>query len=454
VRFEPLGKQARDQIQSAAVQVLEEIGFLVESPIVARRLEDAGFPSAGDRRYRIPRGKTEAALRSAPRSVCLGATARDKTVVLDGSRTYVTTDGCGSKTLDLESRTVRPSVLGDVADSARLTDALDHLDVYWSMVSAQDVPEQFRVGREFVTALRNSRKPVQMIDVSEAKEAEVLAGMGRILSEAGVIEGPPVSMLSSVVSPLRLDPGGTEAALVFAAHGLPVVAVSMPISSVTAPATAAGTLLLAHAEVMGFVTILQSLHPGCPVVYTPYPSFADPRTGATSYSDPRGGWAAAAAAQLGREVGLPTFTSGNQLAVLAQPDLISFGGLLERSTILALDQLVLDDETVYDYLQQVRDQEVSPESLAFDVIRDVGPGGHFLAQRHTVRHIREFVRYEYLDEPPVPELARGGRDGTARERARQRARQLLKEHVVEPLPEKVGAQLDKLAEQPARVTSG
>lgn len=453
MRLELLEKEALQEIHEAAQQVLEEVGFLVESPALSARLEEAGFPSIGKGRYRVPRDKMEAALRAAPRSVNLAARAPDKNVVLDGRQTYVATDGCGSKTLDLESRKVRASVLADVANSAKLTDALEHFDVYWSMVSAQDVPGPNRVAWEFVTALRNGRKPVQMIDVSEKGEAEVLARMARVLSDEGIMQGPPVSMLNSVVSPLRLDPGGTEAALVFAEQGLPVIAVSMPIASVTSPATAAGTLMLAHAEVLGFVTILQTLHPGCPVVYTPYPSFADPRTGLTSYSDPRTGWVAAAAAQLGRKVGLPTFTSGDLFAVLAKPDLMSSGGMLETSTVLALDQLILDHETLCHWIHMARMQEISPETLALDVIRKVGPGGHFLAQRHTVRHIREFVHTKSYDES-LGELIGSEDVVPARERARRRARQLLEEHVVEPLPESVDRQLAKLAEEPAREATG
>jgi trimethylamine--corrinoid protein Co-methyltransferase len=204
----------------------------------------------------------------------------------------------------------------------------------------------------------------------------------------------------------------------------------MPIASVTAPATAAGNLLLAHAEALAFITIIQTLHPGAPVIYCSFASFADPRTGATNYDDPRTTWTAAAAAELGRSLKVPCFSSGGLLAMLAKPDLLSGGGLIETSTILSYEQMLIDHEALRDCRLATAAQEVSAETLAEDVIRAVGPGGHFLAQKHSVRHMKEFV---------VPKFAGD------RERARQEARRLIESHAVEPLPSAVDAALEQIA---------
>jgi trimethylamine--corrinoid protein Co-methyltransferase len=298
------------------------------------------------------------------------------------------------------------------------------------MVSAQDVPPGLRVPLEYLTALRNTVKHVQMIDVARREEAEQLVEMARLLNEAGVVDGPPVSALISVVSPLRLDPDGTEAALTLAAAGLPIVCCSMPIAGVTAPATVAGDLLLAHAESLAFITIVETLHPGAPVIYCSFASFGEPRTGATNYDDPRTGWAAAAAAELGRSLRIPCFSGGGLLAMLAKPDLLSGGGLIETSTILAYDQMVADHEALRDCRLAAAEQEVSAETLAEDVIRLVGPGGHFLAQKHTVRHMKEFVVTKFAGD---------------RERAKKEARRLIESHEVEPLPLAVDAALEQIA---------
>lgn len=455
MRTEALNAQDMKLVHDTALEILESVGLQVPSPLLLARLKEKGFRILDWNRVSLSRAAVEAALARAPRSVRLGGRGPGRSVRLDGTRTFAATDGCGSKTIDFETGARRPSALRDVAASARLTEALEEHDVYWTMVSAQDVPPSERVAREYLTALQNTTKHVQVVDVARPSEAETLARMARVLSESGTVEEAPVSMVISVVSPLRLDPSGTEAALVFARSGLPVVACSMPIAGVTAPATSAGMVMLGHAEVMGFITVLEALCPGAPVIYCLFPVFAHARTGETNYSDPRNAWSGAAAAQLGRSLGLPCFTSGGLPALMVGPDLISGGGLLETSTLLAYEQLVIDNEALRDLRMAARLQEVSSRTLAADVIRRVGPGGHFLAQKHTLIHMREFLVPKFTggdsaDEPAAVDR----RAGPARERARREARRILDEHRVDPLPAKIEARLEQLIREcPAALAS-
>lgn len=432
--FRALSDRQRSDIHVSALRLLDGVGLAAPKPLIDKLRHRGVGTKDGGERLRLSGAAVEAALACAPRTVRLGARAAGREAILDGRRSYAATDGCGAKVVDLESGNVRPSVLADVARSARLTDALAELDVYWMMVSAHDVPREGRVALEYLTALRNTVKHVQMIDVARREEAEQLVRMARVLNAEGVVDGPPVSALISVVSPLRLDPDGTEAALALAAAGLPVVCCSMPIAGVTAPATPAGCLLLAHAEALALITIIETLHPGAPVIYCSFASFGDPRTGATNYDDPNVAWTAAAAAELGRGLGIPCFSSGGLLAMLAKPDLLSGGGLIETSTILAYDQMVIDDEALRDCRRAAAAQEVSAETLAEDVIARVGPGGHFLGQKHTARHVREFVVTRFAGD---------------RKAAREQARRLLEDHALEPLPPSADAALEQIALAPA-----
>lgn len=444
--LEALTGAERASVHDAALTILEEVGMhLAPSSRAGARVREAGLRLDPDGRLRLPRALVEEALSRAPRVVRLGARDARWSAILDGTRTYVTTDGCGMKVIDLGTGERRPAAIADVASSARLTDALDAFHVYWMMVSAEDIPLASRVAREFLTALQNTRKHVQMIDVTRPEEARVLVRMARVLTKAGLAPDPPVSMLISVVSPLRLDPGGLEAALVFAAAGLPVAACSMPIASVTAPATGPGTLVLAHAEILGFAALMQIICPGAPVIYTAFPAFADARTGTTNYRDPRRFWAAAAATQMGHGAHLPTFTSGEMASLLMRPDMLCFGGLLEVSTLLSHAQLVADAEMLRDWFASAAPQGVTPETLAIEVIRGVGPGGHFLAQQHTRRHIREFVvpRFVETDRAVDPERPGAARE-TPREQARGEALRILASHQVPPLPSPVLAALERL----------
>ena len=82
------------------------------------------------------------------------------------------------------------------------------------------------------------------------------------------------------------------------------------------------------------------------------------------------------------------------------------------------------------------------ESLALDVIDAVGPGGHFLAQPHTRRHMREAVVRSISQE-----IAADGqhyRDPV--EVARERALDILENYRPEPLAEDVRDELRRLVD--------
>ncbi|NIV28362.1 MAG: hypothetical protein GWN58_02260, partial [Anaerolineae bacterium] len=76
----------------------------------------------------------------APRFYTMAARSPAHDLKLDGTAMYCATDGCGTKTIDFETRQRRPSVKDDVAKMARVTDYLSSLGFYWPIVSAQDCP--------------------------------------------------------------------------------------------------------------------------------------------------------------------------------------------------------------------------------------------------------------------------------------------------------------------------
>ncbi len=419
-----LTQEEEDRIHESALEILEEIGLQVESPALASELKKRGFPSPAADRILFPRARVESALKDAPRSVRLGARAADRQAVLDGS----------SKTLDMVTDEVRPASLADVAASARLVDSLDQFDIYWTMISPQDVDASHSVARGYLAALQNTCKPIQVIDAGTGEEAETLVRMTRALESAGAVHGPPLSMLNSVVTPLRLDPGGTEAALVFARESLPVVCCSMPLGGVTSPATSAGTVMLAHSEVMAFATLLQSFHPGSPLIYCCFPVFGDTRLGI-----------ACAALQLGRRTGLPCFGGSVGPPLIAGPDLCGGGGMLEVYTVLSFEQLVIDNGMMRNAKIAAVAQDTGPESLAMEVVRAVGPGGHFLAQRHTLEQMRKFPTAGLATS--LVDIFYGGRGDaeSVRQQAREEARRLIETHEVEALPAELESELLEIA---------
>ena len=75
------------------------------------------------------------------------------------------------------------------------------------------------------------------------------------------------------------------------------------------------------------------------------------------------------------------------LTPLAGADMVTAFGLLRASTLLSPEQIICDDETYHTNRLLAAGVDTSSEALALDVIAAVGPGGHFLSQKHTREHM-------------------------------------------------------------------
>jgi len=132
---------------------------------------------------------------------------------------------------------------------------------------------------------------------------------------------------------------------------------------------------------------------------------------------------------------------------LAGAEMVTGGGMLKASTLLLPEQIIFDDEIYHTHRLLVEGIDVSADSLALDVIGDVGPGGHFLAQEHTRQHLRKIWIPELthprppLDGKPLPDI---------RQRARAEFDRILAEHEPEPLEEAAQAELRAIMDAAAR----
>ena len=86
--------------------------------------------------------------------------------------------------------------------------------------------------------------------------------------------------------------------------------------------------------------------------------------------------------------------------------------------------------------------EVNAETLALDAVAAVGPGGHYLAQKHTRNHMREIFLPQFLDRRPYSKWEETGED--ARDWAVNKARKILKEHQPDPLDERISKEFERI----------
>ena len=457
---EVLAPEQLEAIQSATLHVLEHVGVRFPSERALGIFAEHGAQVDWGRQVvRLPPDTVLAALGRAPRSYVLSGRAAGTDLILDGTRSYFATDGCGTLTLDFETGEQRPSCKQDVARMAQVADYLSSIAFYWPMVSAQDYGRLAPL-HELDASFNSTVKHVQTETVMGEKPARVAVRMAEVI--AGNPETlrarPPLSALICTIAPLGHDKEGIEAAMVYAEAGIPVGFMGMPTMGSTAPAVPGGALVVGNAEVVSAMVLMQLVAPGAPVFESLLVSGMDPHTADYLVSLPQKYLCNVAAVQIAHDWGVPalagtfgldagepaTWQLGRDsvytalLCALAGTDITIGLGMLKASTLLVPEQIIFDDEIYHSHRVLAEGLDASSEGLALDVIAKVGPGGHFLSQKHTRKHLRE-IWIPHLTQPrPSP----GGEPPAGiRQRARARVDQILAEHEPEPLEETAQVEL-------------
>ena len=463
LRLDILGQDDVQRIHTATLDVIESVGVRFPSQ---RALDIWGAHGAKvDRQtmiVRAPGRLVEDALKTAPPIYALAARDPSQDLVLDGHHVFLGTDGCGVEVIDLFTRQKRRSCLQDVADIARVADALDEIAFHWVPVSAQDCPPETRALHELAAIWGNSTKHAQTESIVTEHEARAAVEMAAALAggKAELRKRPVLSMMQCTTSPLGHDGGSLDAGLIAAEAGLPVGYMTMASCASSGPATMAGTLVVGNAEVISALALMQLAHPGCPVYYAAAQTAIDLRTGAYTGGGPEDFLFGAATNALADFYNVPlsmgSFATGAKepnwqagvenslstfMASVVVSDMLLGAGFLHGSRIWSYEQMLLDCET-YSIVRKVLDGiAVNDETLALDAIRAVGPGGTFLTQKHTKRHMHDLWQHRFMDRRPY-QVWETKRDD-ARDWARQKAQDILKAHRPDPLDPKLADELSR-----------
>jgi len=464
LKLQLLSPQDIEKIHQATLDVIESAGVRFPSP---KALDIwASHGASVDRETSIvkaPGSLVEAALKKAPPIYTLAARDSAQDLPLDGNHVFVGTDGCGVEVLDIYSGERRRSRLQDIAEIARVGDFLEEVAFHWVAVSAQDRPPASRGLHELKAVWENSTKHVQTESIYNAREAEVAVEMAAAVAggRQALRQRPVLSIMQCTAPPLGHDGGSLEAALVAAEAGLPVGFMTMSACLTTGPATLAGNLVVGNAEVISALALIQLAQPGAPVFYAAAQTASDLRSGAYTGGGPEdflfgaagnllsdfynvplsmGSFATGAKQpdwQAGIENSLSTF-----MASIVMSDMLLGVGLLHGSRIWSYAQMLMDCEIFSLVVKLLEGIPVDEESLALDVIKAVGPGGNFLKQKHTLKHMRELYLPRYLDRRPYNQWEEQ-KDGAA-DWALAKARQILETHQPSPLDTVLSSELSRM----------
>ena len=395
------------EIHQAALEVLQRVGLRVESEEFLKIYGDGGAEiDFKNRIVKIPPKLVEEALQAAPHRVVLYGRKPEYEMDLSDAKVYLGTGGAAVRVLDLETGEARPTTLKDQADIARLVESLENVHFFQCPVVPRDVSADKVTINSFYAALANTYKPVQesahtpQAARDAIEMAEMIAG-----GEEKLREKPFISFVTSwMVSPLKLDVRIAAVLREVVQSGIPVALSSAPITGSTAPITLAGLLTQVHAEELSGIVLTQLIREGAPVLYGPVPGAANLRDMNYAGGAIETALLDVAAVQLAQYIKVPVYADAGEidsklpdiqtgyekaasivLVALAGGNYIHHAaGMMEGMITVAYEQYVIDNDIIGMALRILRGIEVDRDRLAVEVIEQVGPGGNYLIQDHTI----------------------------------------------------------------------
>jgi len=466
-RLRFLEKGEEDLVHSESLRCLEKIGVMVKSGPVLKMLERAGASVDHTRQIaKIPEGIVMDAVKKAPKRIKLGARTQNhsKEIPVETFPLLATT-GLAVYTVDLETTKRRPTTNSDLANFSKIADAMEAVDICWTTVTANDVPQEALALESLWTAIKNNSKHIHVVPATHgAADAKAQVSLASLLvgGEENLRKSPLFSVISCSIAPLTFARAEIEAQAEFAKWGIPVISMSMSIGGLSSPITLAGSLENINAENLASNVISQAAGPRAPFIYSSESAPMDMMTGVMDYNSYHLPLLSAGAAQMAQRYGFPTLVSswgmetidpgwqgtfgetfGTVLNTFTGSDIMSGAGSLDHAKGAALEQVLMDSYLWEDIRKYMTKFTVSREKIALDVIEAVGHGNSFLTHPHTARNFKA--------EHPMRDNKHRSWQATLStamaEDARKEARAILREHKVPALDKDIVRLGDELVKK-------
>ncbi len=404
-----LSEEEIQRIHRSALKILSDIGFRFPLEEALELLKKAGAEVVEGDIARIPKDLVDYAVQKVPkrRDLTLYGRNPEQDVTFERHQPTLASMTMAVNVIDPYTREKRPATDKDLADLTRIVDQLDHIKINGGLVTPQEVPKAFNDWYTWATTLKNTTKHITggVLGARCVRDAASMASIA-LGGEDLFRKRPFISGWVLTLPPLGIDKESLEAMMEMSRRNIPSILSSGPILGTSSPVTIAGTIAQAHAEILACLVVAQLVNPGAPVVYTSFARGIDMTTGNISMACPEFGILKVGMAQMGRFLDMPV----RMPAMLRDAKVLDAQagfetGMIGTVTGLAadiMDSMMLDMDLVVDYPDLVfcndcmagiermaRELVVNEDTLAEDVIQEVGHGGSFLGHDHTFKHFRK-----------------------------------------------------------------
>jgi len=247
-----------------------------------------------------------------------------------------------------------------------------------------------------------------------------------------------------------------------AENNIPLINFPAPQSCGSAPATFAGTIVQASAESLSGLVLHQLVNPGAPFIYGAFTTIMDMKTTIFSYGATELSLMTGAMAQMAQYYRLPFFgtagatdakfcdaQAGAEVAFQCLTSAAVGSGLvhdcsswMDHGSLVSPEFMVLTHDIVDSVHHFMNGIPVTKETLAVDIIDKVGPGGHYLTEKHTMDHFRQ-IKYSELFDRSIYEKWEAAGSKKFEDRLQELTLKKMA-HVPRSLPEEIIKELDKM----------
>jgi trimethylamine--corrinoid protein Co-methyltransferase len=449
-------------IHRASLEILRRTGARVYHQGALDLLRDADAVVSDSNLVRFQPSIVEWALAQAPTRIplCRRGSA-EVAASLEGKRVNYGTGSDCPNYLDPRTGERRPFTAADLIDAIHVVDALPELAFCMSMGIPSDLGTANAYREQFSMMLQHTVKPIVFV-CDDRADCEAIASMAAIIAGGRdqLRLNPTLLLYSEPSTPLKHSETATGKLLYMARERLPIVHSPAPMMGGTSPVTLAGGLALGNAEVLSSLVIHQLAHPGAPFVYGSGLHHMDMKTTISVYGAPEFQLARLAVAEMGRHYGLPTWGYAGHsdscvmdgqaaadaafsvlIAELAGHNLVHDVGYLEGGLTTSPEMIVFTAEMISMMRSFAGGFRIDGESLALDVIDQVGPGGDFLTAGHTLEHFRSLWQPSLFDRRRAEEWEAAGQNRLG-DRLREKTIAHIEDHRIEQLPDSVREEID------------
>src|SRR3954453_21510960 len=468
IRFRPTEIVSADELESihqGSLRVLSEIGMDFLDADAREVLRRAGAETTPDSlRVRFDPAMVTELIKTAPAQLTLHARNPAYDVELGGDWIAFGTVGSPPNVADLD-RGRRIGNRVDYQNLLRLAQSLNAVHFLSGYpVEPVDLHHGVRHLHATFDALTLMDKAIHCYSLGRQRNIDCLemVRIARGVDDATLDREPSIFTVVNSSSPLRLDAPMLQGIMEFARRNQAVCITPFTLAGAMAPVTLSGALSEQNAEALAGMVLTQVVRPGSPVIYGGFTSNVDMQSGAPAFGTPEYMRTALIGGQLARRYSVPYRSSNvcaaNALdaqaayesvfslwgAIIGGVNLLLHGaGWMEGGLHASYEKMVLDAELLGMVAAFLDPVVVDAETLAFEAMEDVGPGGHFFGAQHTQDRFRTAFYKPMISDWRNYESWQEGGSPQAVDKANHIWKEMLAVYEAPPLDDAVRAELEE-----------